>query len=126
VVEATGDPQAIETACYAAREDGRVIVLGSSRGLSRLDLWQTAQSRRLEIIGAHVGAMPRAEGSPGRWTYRQEGQLFMRLMERRGLTLRDLITDRVAPQEANAVYERLVHGDSGMIGVLFEWGNTSR
>ena len=47
--EAVGTPQANVTAMACAREGGRVVLLGSSRGLTRnFDMWQLAQQRNLE------------------------------------------------------------------------------
>lgn len=122
VIEAVGTPDAIAMAARCAREGGRVVLLGSSRGLSpNVNLAQLLQSRRLELIGAHISNMPAIEASPGRHTYRQEGELFLDLIRCGRLTVRDLVTWRPAPQECNSVYEQLADGGHAHVAIVFDW-----
>lgn len=122
VIEAVGTPDAILTAMSCARDGGKIILLGSSRGLSRdLDLWSLAQVRSLKIIGAHISAMPEAESSPGRWTYRQEGELFLELLRTERIKVDDLITWRAGPAECNAVYEVIAKGGRDHVAIMFDW-----
>lgn len=122
VIEAVGTPSANVTAMECAREGGRVVLLGSSRGLTRdLDMWGLAQRRNLEIVGAHISAMPDRDESPLRWTYEQEGRLFLELLARKRLRVSDLVTWRARPEEANAVYEVLAEGGREHVGVAFAW-----
>jgi threonine dehydrogenase-like Zn-dependent dehydrogenase len=122
VIEAVGTPQANVTALECAREGGRVVLLGSSRGLTRdLDVWRLAQQRNVEIVGAHISAMPDRDQSPLRWTYEQEGRLFLELLARGRLRVSDLVTWRARPEEANAVYEVLAEGGREHVGVAFAW-----
>lgn len=122
VIEAVGDPQAIVVAMSCARGGGRVVLLGSARGLTRdIDIWQLAQKRTLTLVGAHVGAMPDKDGSPGRWTYEQEGKLFLELLESGRLRVTDLVTWRARPEDCNAVYESLAEGGGNHVGITFSW-----
>jgi len=122
VIEAVGLPQAITTAMYCARNGGKVVLLGSSRGLGRdVDLWSLAQKKSLTIVGAHISALPEKDVSPGRWTYRQEGNLFLELLDTERLKVSDLITWCAAPGECNAVYELLALGGGEHIGIVFDW-----
>lgn len=123
VIEAVGTPQANVTAMQCAREGGRVVLLGSSRGLTRdWDVWNVAQERNLTIIGAHISDMPERDASPQRWTYAQEGKLFLELVETKRLNVADLITWRAKPEECNAVYEVLAEGGRDHVGITFNWG----
>lgn len=122
VIEAVGTPQANVVAMNCARESGRVILLGSSRGLTRdLDIWALAQKRNLTILGAHISDMPEKDTSPQRWTYKQEGKLFLELLDAGRLKVGDLITWRALPEECNAVYEVLAGGGRDHVGVTFNW-----
>lgn len=122
VIEAVGTPQANVVAMNCAREGGRVILLGSSRGLTRdLDVWTLAQKRNLVILGAHISDLPEKDASPGRWTYEQEGKLFLELLNSGRLTVADLVTWRARPEECNAVYEVLAEGGRNHVGITFNW-----
>jgi threonine dehydrogenase-like Zn-dependent dehydrogenase len=122
VIEAVGTPDAVVTAMNCARDGGRVVLLGSSRGLSRdLDLGALAQARDLEIVGAHISDLPAADTSPGRFTYRQEGALFLELLRTGRLVVDDLVTWRAAPEECNAVYEALAKGGRQHVAIVFQW-----
>ena len=122
VIEAVGTPQAVTDAMVCARDGGRVVLLGSSRGLGRdVDLWTLAQTRGLTIVGAHISAMPTQDASAGRWTYEQEGELFFDLLSSGRLAVRDLVTWEARPEECNAVYEALAAGGRGHVGIMFQW-----
>lgn len=122
VIEAVGTPDAIAMAARCARKGGRVVLLGSARGLSRdVRLAELVRSRQLEIIGAHISDMPTVDASPGRHTYRQEGDLFLDLLRSGRLAVRDLVTWRPRPSECNSVYEVLSEGGRNHVGIVFDW-----
>lgn len=122
VIEAVGTPQANVVAMNCARDGGRVVLLGSSRGLTRdLDVWTLAQKRNLTILGAHISDMPDKDASPRRWTYEQEGKLFLELLSTGRLKVQDLVTWRARPDECNAVYEVLAEGGRDHVGIMFAW-----
>jgi threonine dehydrogenase-like Zn-dependent dehydrogenase len=122
VVEAVGTPGAIEQAIRAARPGGRVILLGSSRGIGRdVDLLGGAQRRGVDVIGAHISAIPDREQSPGLWSYREEGETFLGLLSDGRLAVTDLVTWRAKPEACNAVYEVLAAGGAEHVGIVFDW-----
>jgi threonine dehydrogenase-like Zn-dependent dehydrogenase len=122
VIEAVGSPDAISLAARCTRPGGRLVLLGSARGLSRgVELASMLQSRGLEMIGAHISNMPAREASIGRHTYRQEGQLFLDLLRQGRLDVGPLVTWRPSPQECNAVYELLAKGGKDQVAIVFDW-----
>ena len=122
VIEAVGSARAITLGMKAAKPGGTVVLLGSSRDLGRnLDWWNLAQRRTLTIVGAHISDVPSVEASPKRWTYLQEGTLFLDLLASKRLTVADLITWRPQPEECNAVYEVLGEGGANHVGIVFQW-----
>ncbi|MGE3512712.1 MAG: zinc-binding alcohol dehydrogenase [Vicinamibacterales bacterium] len=122
VIEAVGTPGAVMTAVECARDGGTVVLLGSARGLGRdIDLFNAAQRRGVRMIGAHISVLPDKDVSPGRYTYEQEGQLFLELLRAKRLTVADLITWRVSPADCNAVYEVLARGGERHVGIMFDW-----
>ena len=122
VIEAVGSPQAITTSMKCARDGGKVVLLGSSRGLGRDVDWKNlAQVKNLRIIGAHISALPEKDPSPARWSYRDEGELFLSLLQSKRLKVSDLVTWRAKPEECNAVYEALAEGGREHVGIMFDW-----
>jgi len=122
VIEAVGAPGAVLTAMECARDGGTVVLLGSARGLGRdIDVFTAAQRRRITLIGAHISVMPDKDISPTRYTYAEEGRLFLELLRRRRLEVTDLITWRARPSDCNAVYEVLARGGDRHVGILFDW-----
>ena len=122
VLEAVGLPRAIATAMLCARVGGRVSLIGSARGLSwDFSIYELIQARQVEVIGAHISAMPGDDISAHRWTYQAEGELFLKLLQDGALSVQELITWRARPKEANAVYECLVNGGGQQVGIVFGW-----
>lgn len=126
VIEATGDPSALPLASSLACSGGRIILLGSTRGLAYICLGQYDFRPALTIIGAHITGMPQRDQSNGLWTYRDEGQLFLDLLAKGKLALDDLITQHRDPAQANEIYESLKTGDSKILSILFDWTSYTR
>jgi threonine dehydrogenase-like Zn-dependent dehydrogenase len=127
VLEATGSPSAILTACECARSGGRVVLLGSSRGMtSGFDFQSCVAARGLEVIGAHISSLATRESGLGRWTRRDEAELFLELVANGRLHMAPLISRRVAPDEANRVYDDLLGGRDRTLGVVFDWTQLGR
>jgi 2-desacetyl-2-hydroxyethyl bacteriochlorophyllide A dehydrogenase len=122
VIEAVGSAKAIVQAMEGARPGGTVVLLGSSRDLGRhIDWWTVAQQRQLRLVGAHISALPSRDASLGRWTYHQEGRLFLDLLASHRLNVEDLVTWRAAPGQCNQVYEVLADGGREHVGIVFDW-----
>jgi threonine dehydrogenase-like Zn-dependent dehydrogenase len=122
VIEAVGSPHAIETSLRCAKKGGKIVLLGSSRGLGRNVEWHTlAQSRNLMVIGAHISALPMNDASPNRWIYKEEGKLFLELLEKNKISVSNLVTWQATPEESNAVYEALSEGGKNHVGIVFNW-----
>lgn len=122
VIEAVGSARAIIQAMVAARPGGTVVLLGSSRDLGRdLDWWTVAQQREVRLVGAHISALPSKDASAGRWTYAQEGRLFLDLLASQRLAVKDLVTWHAAPADCNRVYEVLADGGREHVGIVFDW-----
>src|SRR3990172_3843576 len=125
VIEATGDGKVLPFANSLARAGGRVVLLGSPRSLTSLNLGQGGCQPGLTLIGAHISGMPQRDRSHGQWTYRDEGQLFLDLLAQGRLSLDDLVTHRCVPSQAGEIYESLRVGDSGMITAIFDWSRSA-
>lgn len=122
VIEVSGNPVAIPTAIESARDGGRVILVGSPRGVTHgVDLVATVQERGVTIVGAHINGTAKQESSFGVWTRHDEFELFLDLLATGRITLEHLITAVESPAMANRVYEQLVSSSSHPIGIIFDW-----
>ena len=121
VIEVTGSPAAIPTAIAAARDGGRVVIVGSPRGVTHgVDLPATAQ-RGVSIVGAHISGVAGRESSVGRWTRHDESELFLDLVASGRIRLQHLMTESESPSNANRVYESLVSSSNTPMGIVFDW-----
>jgi threonine dehydrogenase-like Zn-dependent dehydrogenase len=127
VLEATGSAAGISTALRCARAGGRVILMGSSRGITAgVDFERDVSTRGLSIIGAHISSVAPRESSNRRWTRRDEAELFLDLVARGLVDPRPLISRRASPADANRVYDDLVAQKTAMLGILFDWKTLRR
>ncbi|MDF2722539.1 MAG: gatD 2 [Paenibacillus sp.] len=121
VIESTGFPEAIETAFDAVRKYGRVVLLGSTRGESSINFYQYVHKKAITIIGAHAPANPKFESHPGYWTWHDNADCYMRLMESKRIQLDPLITHRVTWNQAEQIYEQILSWNSHVMGVVMNW-----
>jgi len=121
VIECTGDPNILQFAISLVKSGGRVIGLGTPRGLGTIYLGQHNSRPDVSILGAHITGMAKNDQTTGLWTYRSEGHFFLDLLRKRKLILNDLITQKAKPFQANEIYESLRIGNSKIIGILFDW-----
>ena len=121
IIDATGHPDAINGALKAAAPGARLILLGSSRGMSQnvdLALWQ---ERAVTTIGAHTNTVPQGDNAPRAWTWARECSTFLELLAQKRLNVAPLITRFASPDEAAQVYADLARPDDKSVTVLFDW-----
>ncbi len=121
VIESTGFPEPVAAALEAARRFGRVVLLGSTRGQSCVNLYATVHVKGLAVVGAHVMANPVAESRPGSWTWRDDAQAFLSLLARGRVAVDPLVTERVPWQRAPEAYDRILRWDPDAMIILIDW-----
>jgi hypothetical protein len=120
VIEATGATAGVELALRAAGTAATVVLLGTTRAEAvdfPLDL---LEARGLRIVGAHAGLLDIPGGVDGL----DRGGAAVRFLDRhhtRAVRLDDLVTDRVDPADAAALYHRLAVDRSLVVPVLEWW-----
>jgi 2-desacetyl-2-hydroxyethyl bacteriochlorophyllide A dehydrogenase len=120
VIEATGDPEALTLAVQAAGQDGRIVLLGSPRGVTSDVPHTEIRHKRLRVIGAHVDTLRHESRFTGVDTFAREARRFFDLHASGGLEVTDLIETVIDPQEADAFYRRLA-GARDIVGARFDW-----
>ena len=122
VIEATGHPAAILTALACARPFGRVILLGSTRGVTDgVNFYRDIHRKGLTVIGAHNIARPKTESHAGWWTEREDQRVTLELLARQRIRVQPFITDRFPWQQAPAAYARLQSWERSSLGMILDW-----
>jgi 2-desacetyl-2-hydroxyethyl bacteriochlorophyllide A dehydrogenase len=120
VIEATGDPEALSLAVAAAGQGGRIILLGSPRGMTADVPVSTIRAKRLRVIGAHIDALAHESRLSGVDLYEREVRAFLDLVASGLLSVTDLVEVVIDPREADAFYRRLA-GARDIVGARFDW-----
>lgn len=110
VIEATGDPQAIAHAVAAAGEGGRIVLLGSSRGITRGLPVNEIREKRLRLIGAHVDTLDLVSDGGRGGARRRAGERFLELVAAGAVDVQDLVGAAIDPSRASVFYRELAEG----------------
>jgi 2-desacetyl-2-hydroxyethyl bacteriochlorophyllide A dehydrogenase len=122
VLDCTGSPDAIATALRVAARRGRVVLLGSTRGDSTINFYQDVHRKGVTVIGAHtLGANPDQESQPGAWSWHQEAQCFMRLLEHGRVDLDPIVGDVVHADRVVDAYQAMLRGCAPGIATIVRW-----
>jgi len=121
VFEVTGSAAVVAGAVALARREGRVILLGSSRGASTIDFHDDTHGRGITLIGAHAGTTPRAETPQTPWTRHRNEELILELIQAGLFHVRDLITHRYPALQAAEAYGMLLEDRTRALGVILDW-----
>lgn len=118
--EASGETSAIRDAVRSTRDGGRVVLLGSPRGITRDFNFSELADRRIELIGAHINTLSQDNGATP-YNYRQAGETFLRLIAEQALDIRALISIKVNPWEVGWFYRQLAQSQPDWVGALLCW-----
>jgi len=121
VMESTGKPavypMAVKLACVA----GRMVALGSPRGTVEFNFMDEVHLREVSILGAIQPKTPVEDHIYYHWTRDRDRYLLLRLMSEGRLTVEDLITHIVKPEQCQEIYTMLADRPQNVLGVLFDW-----
>jgi predicted dehydrogenase len=119
VIDATGDPDALATAVEIATTGGRIVLLGSPRGVT-VDLGvPRLREKRLELVGAHVETLTHERRADG-GQRRELAAGFLATLGDGVLEVADLVGPRIDPREADAFYRDLAR-DGNVVAARFDW-----
>lgn len=122
VLDATGSPAGLTASLPWVRPGGRVVLLGSTRGLTPpTAVCCMMVEKSITLVGAHISIIPEKESSPGRWSYRDEGRLWLHWLASGKIDLNSLVTDRVTPEDVSDFYYSLIHEDTAPIAPVIQW-----
>lgn len=122
VIEATGAAPAFVPALQLAARAGRVVLLGSTRGIVEgFSPYAEAHLKGLTIIGAHVWTAPTHATEHDKWTEPNNRRVLLSLMQHGRFDVEKLITHVVAPEEAGAAFAGLASEPDKYLGVMIDW-----
>ena len=122
VVEATGNPAALMTACDITAFGGRIALLGSSRGATEsFDFYKRVHKKGITLIGAHIDTAARLSSAPGWWTLRDEQHTALKLLQNGRVTVAPLISHRFHWGEIGAAYDLLAEWNLDALGIILDW-----
>jgi len=121
ILDVSGNPDALADAARMAAPAARIVLIGSSRGVSPPLPQGNAGAMPIEIRGAHAQMRADKESLPGRWTFRDEAGLYMDWVSEGRLVPFDLPVERIDPREAWRFYRRLGRGEPPVRAAVFDW-----
>jgi threonine dehydrogenase-like Zn-dependent dehydrogenase len=100
------------------RRYGKLILLGDSPFPSRQHLIHDVHGKQLTIIGTKNEQLPPVMAY---WTRERQILLFLEFVRRGQMHVADLVTERIRPREAPALYARLQERRDDTLGILIDW-----
>jgi len=114
IVEAVGSSLAIDAALKAVARKGRVVLLGSPRVKMEIDPYFDIHATGVQVIGAHGAAVDEQ--------IRTRDKMFLfELLSGGKVRVKDLITQRMPFEKAQAAYEGLLKETDKYVGVILTY-----
>lgn len=121
VIEASGAPDAVPLAFRLAARRGRVVLLGSTRGLSDgVDFYRDVHRRGLTVVGAHERNRAPSDDLHAR-IERHDDALALALMAAGRLRLHPLVSEVLPAADAATAYARLADRAERLMLVALRW-----
>lgn len=122
VVEATGVPNTVNSAMSSVVSGGKVIMVGSPRGVAGdVDFYYDLHGRSIQLIGAHGTAIGREAREKFPFTRDRCIGTIVHLLETGRVSFDDLLTHHTHGSEAGAMYEGLLHQRDDYVIVTLHW-----
>jgi threonine dehydrogenase-like Zn-dependent dehydrogenase len=122
VLEVTGNPESIPHALKLPRMRGRLIVLGSPRGLSQVDFHDQIHFG-VDVLGAQWNTYPQIESHLNPWTTARNGELYLDLVQAGLPNVDGLISSdhTFNWRDAPDVYRQILQDRTRFMAVRFDW-----
>ena len=126
VIDATGVPAVIDKAIDYVAVGGKMILLGSPRGIFSADVghFQAHIHKfpfRVSVTGAHEQTYPAKADPYVKHSCERNERICLELIRDGRLAVEPLLTHVIAPEEAPEIYARLDKGDASLVGVIYDW-----
>jgi 2-desacetyl-2-hydroxyethyl bacteriochlorophyllide A dehydrogenase len=121
VYDVTGSPSFTPEGLRFLRKAGRMVILGSPRGPTTVDLHEEVHTLGLRIIGAHNAMHPPVETHCNQWTLARDLELFFDLVRAGRLRVDDLVSHRFSWRDAPKAYQLLAEKREETMCLLLDW-----
>ena len=95
---------------------GRLVSLGDTGHAERQSMTEGFSTRNLTLIGANNDIAPLTA-----WPHPRSGKVFMKMLQRGDMNVKDLITHRFPVQQAAEAYNLLLGNREEAMGVIFTY-----
>ena len=124
VIEATGAPEAVNTAFGLAARLGRVILLGSTRGTTKeVNFCRDVHKKGLTVIGAHDSMRAAVEDQGALFTHRSDGRTALSMLAAGRVRVGPLLSDTVGPDQVVEAYARLGGRQEPLMTIAIRWSD---
>ena len=120
VLDVTGNPAVISQALQLPRMRGRVIILGSPRGVSQVDFHDQIHFG-VDVLGAQWNTNPQMESHINPWTTARNGELYFDLVQAGEIDVEGLISHTFNWGAAPDVYHQILIDRTRFMAVRFDW-----
>ncbi len=120
-IECAGSPKACEMAVAVLGLRGRLVLTSAVFEPVAFRINQDLIDRELTLIGAHQPKCPEAPNPYHPWTQEINRAAALEDLLAGRLKVGHLISHRVPPEEAPALYRRLLEGERSITGALIRW-----
>jgi 2-desacetyl-2-hydroxyethyl bacteriochlorophyllide A dehydrogenase len=120
-IEAAANARAYETAVAIMRLRGRIVLTSAVLDPVSFRINDDLILRELSLIGAHQPKCPTEPNLYYPWTQPMNRMATMESIRAGRLKVEHLISHRIKPADAPAIYERLMKKDRSLVGVLIDW-----
>jgi len=122
VVDATGFPQTVKTAMNIVQDGGRVVMVGSPRGIAGdVDFYWDLHGRSITLIGAHGSAIGWEPRDKFPYIVPRAMHLLVNLLETERIKLNDVVSHVADAEEAKEMYDGLLKDKEHFHAVAFRW-----
>lgn len=122
VIEATGNPEVIPLSFRLAGKFGRIVLLGSPRGESKVNFYSEVHYKGLLVVGARApSTRPKYESFHRLWTNQDDVELVLKLLDKELIKVDDLISLKMGFQNASLAYKKIIGSKEDVLGIVLDW-----
>jgi len=123
VIDVTGNPETIHDAVRAAAPGGRIVLLGSPRGLTEALPLAEIMRKEVELVGAHTSTAPTGSsgGARGEQPVQRNWVDYLDLIATGRMSVAELLDASHPPDRAEEVYKRIAQAPASARATFFDW-----
>lgn len=122
VVDATGVPNTVKTAMNVVADGGRVVMVGSPRGIAGdVDFYWDLHGRSITLIGAHGSAIGWGAREKFPYVVPRAMRLLTSLLETERVALGPVVSHFVHARDIKMMYDGLLNKKDEFLAVAVRW-----